>query len=74
MPVRAGKNVIEFTYRPSVFWGLPDLEPCDVPAIGGPRAGARGASILSAHSYQSRAGSWTYTFAFSRTIITKEYV
>jgi len=22
VPVRAGKNVVEFTYRPSVFWGL----------------------------------------------------
>jgi hypothetical protein len=33
--------------------GAADLEPCDVAVIGGPGAGARCASILSAHSYQS---------------------
>ena len=62
-------------YLPSLsVLGAADLEPCDVAAIGGPRAGARCASIiLSAHSYQSGAGSWSYAFAFSRTIITNEY-
>src|SRR4029453_11986120 len=61
-------------YLPSrCVLGAADLEPCDVAAIGSPRAGACCASIiLSAHSYQSGAGSLTYAFAFSRTIITNE--
>jgi len=57
VPVRAGKNVIEFTYRPSVSWGLLILNRLTWLLLAALVLARCASIILSAHSYQSGAGT-----------------